>query len=234
MINLRSFTELASKTNSVLLFHSATGKDSIALMELLTNQNIKVQPVFMYVVKGLQQVQNYIAWAEKKYNVTFIQVPHYVTSTYLRTGFMGIKKDPSQRKYSLSDISKMVSINTGIEWSVYGFKKQDGLNRRIMLNELNDQFHIYDPTKKAYPLADWKNSEVLAYINHKKLITPIKNSNGPSSDIEIDNIYYLTWCKENYPEDLKLIFRQYPECEIILHQYEDQAKRNTDDQTQPD
>ena len=54
---LKNLKQLA---DSVILFHSATGKDSIVLLDLLIKRGFKVQPVFMYMVKGLSFIENYI------------------------------------------------------------------------------------------------------------------------------------------------------------------------------
>ena len=61
------------KTDTVILFHSGTGKDSIMLLDLCSKSFKKVICVFMYIVKDLDYENRYINWALKKYtNVEFI------------------------------------------------------------------------------------------------------------------------------------------------------------------
>jgi hypothetical protein len=58
----------------------------------------------MCLVKGLEYENRYIAYAEKKYsNIKFIQVPHYALNSFIKVGYLGIKKDEKiyQNKISL-------------------------------------------------------------------------------------------------------------------------------------
>lgn len=214
---------LKQNTDKVILFHSATGKDSIVLIDLLYKNNFEIQPVFMYRVKGLEFIEKYISYFEKKYNVKFIQVPHYSVSSYIKYGMYGIKKNEKQPLIKLMDINKSICEQTKIDWSVLGFKKADGMNRRIMLNELELSAFQFK-TKKVYPLADWTNKDCLAYITKNKTVNPlIVNKNKPSQDIEFEDKYFLFWLEKNYPNDLRKIFETYPEVEAILYSFKNEA-----------
>jgi sulfate adenylyltransferase subunit 2 len=68
---------LRQQTDTVILFHSGTGKDSIMLCDVLSKNFKAVVCVFMYIVKNLDYENRYINWAEKKYsNIKFIKTPH--------------------------------------------------------------------------------------------------------------------------------------------------------------
>ena len=93
--------QIAGQTDKVILFHSASGKDSIALLDLLHPYFNKIVCVYMYVVKDLEHINRYISYAQNKYpKARFIQVPHYAVYSYIKTGFMGCAKNPKQKKYS--------------------------------------------------------------------------------------------------------------------------------------
>ena len=207
-------TELVSLTDSVILFHSGLGKDSIALMDILYKKGLKVQPIIMNMVDDLEQIQRYVAHTEKKYNVKFIQVMHPVKCSYIKQGYMGIEKDEKQILSTIGKVAERVCKETKTPYSVYGFKKVDGLNRRIMLNEINNG--IFYKTNKCYPLGDWLNKEVFAYKKANKLIQPIRIDNRPSFDIMIDDYNYLSWCKKNYYNDYLKIINDFPEAEAII------------------
>lgn len=215
--------KLKQHADNVLLFHSATGKDSIVLMDLLYNAGFKVQPVLMYLVKDLQLVQNYIDYSEKKYNTKFIQIPHYVFHSWMRDGYLGIKKG-SFKCSSLNILTENIRNKTGIEWAVFGFKKVDGLQRRLMLNTYEDSAFYFN-TKKCYPLADWTNKECEAYIERNNLIKNFKyNSKKPSTDIELSNPLFLKYMIEKYPSDIQKIINQFPEVEAIIYQFKHEGK----------
>ena len=61
---LQSIKELSAQTNEVILFHSATGKDSIALLDLCYPYFSKITCVYMYMVKDLEHINKYIIYAK--------------------------------------------------------------------------------------------------------------------------------------------------------------------------
>ncbi len=216
-------SELKKETGELILFHSGTGKDSIALLDILSKNFQKVHCVFMYIVKGLDYENRYINWAEKKYpNCTFIQTPHYALYSFIKHGYLGIKKDASFNKMTISRIDTMIRKKIGVQWSVYGFKKVDGITRRVMLNGLEG---IQHNTGKAYPLMDYTNKQVLRYISDNNLIPPFNyGTTKPSSGCDISTPEFLVYLKRKYPGDLKKIFQQFPLAETILFKHENYIK----------
>lgn len=211
--------QIASKTDKVILFHSATGKDSIALLDLCYPHFDEVVCVYMYMVEGLEHIDKYIIWAKQRYpKARFISVPHYALTQYIKDGAFGCEQDPKQRIKTLSDITEDVRALTGIEWAIYGFKQTDSLNRRIMLRGYDMQM-VNEPTKKAYPLSLYKNKDVEAYIKHKRLIPSLKYGNGQSQGSDVTNIPFLMYCRNYYPQDLERVIAVFPEVEKILFDY---------------
>ncbi len=217
------FQRVREKTDSIILFHSATG-DSILLTDFCFKWFKTVQLVYMYFVPCLQHVNNYIQHTENKYNTKFIQVPHYALGSYIKRGFMGMKKDENQRLFTLSDIVEMTKTQVNIQWAMMGFKQADGLNRRLMLRGY-DLNAINWNNQKVYPLSEWKNSQVLQYIDNLNLIKPLSIDNNRSQGQNISDINYLLWLKNNYPEDLELTIKYFPFCRHKLFDYECQKNR---------
>ena len=221
---INSIRTLSAKTDRVILFHSTNGKDSIALLNMMAPYFRQIICVYMYMVKDLDHINKYIKYAEAKYpNCKFIQTPHYAYYNYKKHGFQGTKKI-KYSEWNVSKITEKVREETGIEWSVLGFKKNDSLNRRLMLNSYPDSM-TSETGKKLYPLADWSNKQVIAYIEKHRLIEPLKYGNvgnTKSQGTDVTNISFLTWCRDNYPTDLQKIIIEYPDTERILfeHDYE--------------
>lgn len=211
--------ELKKKTDEVILFHSGTGKDSIMLLDLCSKNFKKVHCVFMYIVKGLQYENNYINWAKNKYsNVTFQQTPHYAVYSFLRNGYLGINQNPNIKKTTIANIDLHFRKKLGLNYSIYGFKKVDGITRRFMLNDCINGMN--EKTNKVYPLMNLKNSDVLNYIRDNKLIPPFNyGTKKPSSGCDISTPEFLQYLSVQYPNDLKLIFAQFPMAEAILFKY---------------
>ena len=75
---INSIKALSAKVDRVILFHSGAGKDSIALLNMMSPYFKEIVCVYMYMVKDLEHINRYILWAEKRYpNCRFIQTPHY-------------------------------------------------------------------------------------------------------------------------------------------------------------
>ena len=183
----------------------------------------------MYIVPDLEYEQKYIDWATKKYpNCEFIKTPHYCLGSFIQNGYLGIKQDKAHPKNLISKIDCKIKKITGIEWSCYGFKKQDGITRRLMLGSYKNGLFL--KTKKAYPLMDLTNKDVLNYIKDNNLITPFNYGTAkPSSGCDISTIEFLLYIREKYPNDLKKIFQQFPFTEINLFKhdnYENKTERN--------
>ena len=221
---------IADRTDRAILFHSATGKDSIALLDLMAPHFKEIVCVFMFTIKNLEHINRYIAWSQRKYpNCRFIQIPHYGVYSWIKVGYMGCKMNPKQRKYTLSDLNEVVRERTGIEWTFLGFKQSDSLNRRLMLRGY-DKEAICEKSKKVYPLSPYKNADILAYIERNGLITPESyGGEFQSSGSDINDIHYLLWLRNNYPNDLKKIIASYPMVEKFLFDYDnDNYGKETD------
>ena len=210
---------VAKQANSVVLFHSASGKDSIALLDLLYPHFNRIVCVYMYVVPNLDHINRYIAYAQRKYpKAEFIQVPHYGLFSYYKTGYMGCNQR-NIRKYNLSELTDLIRAKYGIEWVCFGFKQSDGMNRRVMLRTY-EQNAINTSTHKFFPLSEYKNGDVMRYIEQNNLIKPEKYGSTQSSGTNISDIGYLTYLRNNYPQDLKKIIAEFPMVERILYEYD--------------
>jgi len=213
---------IAQRSDRALLFHSASGKDSIALLDLIAPKFREVVCAYMYVVKDLEHINRYIAYAQNKYpNVTFVQTPHYALFGYIKYGYMGCKQNPKQRKYTMADLTEKLRKKFNIDWAFFGFKQSDSLNRCQMLRTYESQA-INEKSKKVYPLSLYKNSDVLDYIESHGLIKPERYGKGQSSGTNISDIDYLLYLRENYPGDLRKVCAYFPMVERLLfeHDYE--------------
>ncbi len=211
--------DVSRETNKVVLFHSMSGKDSIALLDLLYPR-FEVTFVFMYIVKDLTHINRYINYINRKYpKARVIQIPHFAVYSYIRAGYLGCKQNTKQKLYNLSSLTEEVRTRLGIEWAVFGFKQSDSMNRRLMLRGYEKQGINYK-NKKCYPLSSYKNKDVLKYIETERLIQPEAYDGNQSAGTSIDDISYLLFLRNNYPKDLRKIFEEYPLAERKLYEYD--------------
>ena len=211
--------DVSKETDSILLFHSLSGKDSIVLLDLCYKKFKRVIVVFMYLVKDLEHIMRYYNYAKAKYpNIEFVQVPHYALFNYIKTGYMGIKQNTKQRQWTLSDITDKLREKIGVEWACYGFKQSDSLNRRLMLRSYTDGKEAINwKTKKFYPLSTYKNKEIMDFILDHRLKNPeVCGTNKQSSGVDIEDVEYQKYLKELYPEDLEKIYKVFPMARIVM------------------
>ena len=211
--------DVSKETDSILLFHSLSGKDSIVLLDLCYKKFKRVIVVFMYLVKDLEHIMRYYNYAKAKYsNIEFVQVPHYALFNYIKTGYMGIKQNTTQRQWTLADITEKLREKLGVEWACYGFKQSDSLNRRLMLRSYTDGKEAINwKTKKFYPLSTYKNKEILDFILDHRLKNPeVCGTNKQSSGVDIEDIEYQKYLKELYPADLEKIYKVFPMARIVM------------------
>lgn len=212
--------QIAQKTNKVILFHSMSGKDSIALLHLLYPHFDQITCIFMYVVKDLEHIARYMHYINKKYpKARIIQIPHFALFSYIKTGHLGHKQNEKQRLYNLSDLTDNIREKTAIEWAFFGFKQSDSMNRRVMLRTYQEQA-INEKNKKVYPLSTYKNNDIIEYIKAEKLITPEKYGNSQSSGTDINDLNYLLFLRNHFPNDLKKVIAEFPLVERKLYEYD--------------
>lgn len=212
--------QIAQKTNKVILFHSMSGKDSIALLHLLYPHFDQITCVFMYVVKDLEHIARYMHYINKKYpKARIIQIPHFAVFSYIKTGHLGHRQNEKQRLYNLSDLTDNIREKTAIEWAFFGFKQSDSMNRRVMLRTYQEQA-INEKNKKVYPLSTYKNNDIIEYIKAEKLITSEKYGNSQSSGTDINDLNYLLFLRNHFPNDLKKVIAEFPLVERKLYEYD--------------
>ena len=217
--------KVAKSSERAILFHSGSGKDSIALLDLLSPRFKEIVCVYMYIVRDLSHINRYINYSINKYpNVTFVQVPHFAVYSYIKNGYMGHKLNPEQKLYSMDKLTEIIREKYNIEWAFFGFKMSDSLNRRCMLKTY-DMHAINEKTKKCYPLSEYKNKEVLNYIKKEDLVRPEKYGKSQSSGTDISDINYLLFLRNKYPSDLNKVLTEYPLAERLLFEYDYEHKK---------
>lgn len=220
--------DIAAETDSIILMHSLSGKDSIALLNLCAPHFRRIVCVYMYAVANLDHIKPYHFYAASKYpNTEWVQLPHYGVYSYIKSGYMGMDRNPKQRLWKLADIIDKVRERTGIEWCCLGFKQTDSLNRLLMLRSYKDgKESICRAGKKFYPLSTYSNKEVLEYIGTNRLKAPeTYGGGGQSCGCDVSDYHYLKYLSEHYPSDLEKIYRQFPRTRFIIQEHE-QKERN--------
>lgn len=208
------------ETDSCILMCSF-GKDSIVTLDLIYPHFNRIVCVFMYFVKDLEHINCWLNWARKRYpKAEFVEIPHWNLSYILRGGLYCVP-NPKVKLLKLTDVVASLRLKYGIEYVFLGMKKADGMNRNLMLKTYEDKNYINKGY--AYPLAEWNQKNVLAYMKQHRLPEPVRYSLKASSGIGF-NTDCLLWLEKNYPQDLQKIYKAFPFSERVLWEYHQQEK----------
>lgn len=215
-----SIQKVREQTDSVMLFCSL-GKDSLVLLDLIYPHFNKIVCVFMYFVNGLEHVERWVDWVKAKYpKIEFVQVPHWNLTYILRSGMYCVA-NPKTRLLKLRNVVDAMRLKYGIHYCFLGMKKADGMNRNLMLKGYAS--NNYENDGLVYPLAEWTQKNILAYMKQHKLPQPVRYGKKASNGIGF-NIDCFLWLRENYPQDLLKIYKVFPLSKRILWEYEQKNK----------
>lgn len=220
MALIRSIRE---KTDTAILYYSAGGKDSIALLDMIAPIFKKVICYYMWLIPDLDHINIYINWATTRYpNVEVRQIKHDQRDYFDKYGLFRIDEgDPNIVPRGIGDVEEAVRQETGIKWAFNGMKGVDGYMKRMRLKTFKKRNNAYITDKgMVYPLAIWTNKEVLRYIEMKNLIKPfVYNPKGLSQGFSVD-LRTLLLMRDRFPRDYQRILNEFPFCEKLIFDYD--------------
>jgi hypothetical protein len=106
---------------SVLLAFSC-GKDSIVSLDLCVRAFPNVQPYFLYWIRDLGFQELTLRWAERKYGLKILRLPHaFLSQIYTRQDFRHDDAIPEmKRTLGLTDQENAIRAQTGIQFIAGG------------------------------------------------------------------------------------------------------------------
>lgn len=216
----KSIDAISEKADSCLCFCSL-GKDSLVLLDMIYPKFKRIVCVFMYFVEGLEHIERWVGWVKARYpKIEFVQIPHWNLTYILRSGMYCVAR-PNVKLLKLADVVKAMRLKYDAYYTFLGMKKADGMNRNLMLKQYEQ--NNYENNGLVYPLAEWNQKDVLAYMRQKRLPQPVRYSLKASNGVGF-NIDCFLWLRENYPNDLQKIYKVFPMSERILWEYDEQHK----------
>lgn len=176
----------------------------------------------MYFVKDLEHINRWIKWAETKYGIKVLQVPHWNLSYILRSGLYCVP-NPRVKLIRLKEVIEAIRTKTGSYYVFLGMKMADGMNRRLMLKGYRES--LYENKGLCYPLAEWNQKDILSYMKQHRLPEPVRYSLKASNGVGFSLDCFL-WLRENYPQDLERIYQVFPMSRRILFEYDNKQNNN--------
>lgn len=210
---------------SAIVFLSL-GKDSLVTLDLIypfyKDADQRLVCVYMYFVKDLEHINKWINWCKARYpKIEFVQIPHWNLSYILRGGMYSVPQ-PNIKLIKLADVVESMRYKYNIVTTYLGMKKADGMNRRLMLGTY--QQNDYTNNGYVYPVAEWTQKEILAYMKMHRIPEPVRYSLKAFSGVGFNKECFL-WLRQNYPQDLQKIYKTFPLSERILYEHDYQQAK---------
>lgn len=219
-VTQKSIDRIRAKSDAAILFCSF-GKDSLVLLDLLYPHFKRLVLVFMYFVPGLEHIERYVRWAKSRYpGIIVDQVPHWTLTSIMKCGMYCVPR-PDTKLLTLRDINQNMQLKHGINYSFYGMKMADSLNRRLFLRGYAE--NGYENQGNVYPLAEWTQKDIASYMRQRRLPEPVRYSKNASGGVGFNEACYL-WMRKNAPQDLEKVLRAFPLSEKILFDHDQRQK----------
>jgi len=203
--NLFDAVKAASLVSKTVIVAFSAGKDSVVTLDLCYRHFERVEAFFMYQVPRLSFQESAIKFAEAKYGIEILRIPHFEVSDFLKYGAF-CKQDTAVRRVKPLDVYNYVREQTGIHWIAAGERIADSIIRRAMIKQSSA---IDAKRGRFYPVDEWTKADIVRYIDHHKLkISPEARLLGHSfRSLMPEDMMKI---KQHYPDDYEKIRAMYP------------------------
>lgn len=185
----------------------STGRDSVVMLDLMMkNYTGDMKFVYYYFVPGLEYKERLLRYYEKKYGIEILRRPSWGTLSYLQG-----------KKVEQGDVMKATRKELGLTYIALGMRRSESLTRRGILAGITD---IDEKFKYFYPIIDFTQKQVEAYVRMNNLVVGEEYKNGFKHDLSVVDSYGLLYIKNQYPNDYDKIIKTFPKLEAGIKRIE--------------
>ncbi len=169
----------------------------------------------MYYVKNLSFQEKWLNYAERKYGISIMRLPHFELSEWVHYGAFR-PAQPETPIVKIQDIYAFVRDQTGLHWIAAGERISDSIWRRAMIKNSG----LIDHKRgRLYPIGVWSKAQVMAYIKaHKLQVSEESSTLGFSFRSFMP--HDLLKIRSVYPEDYANMAAQFPFVDANIKQLE--------------
>lgn len=200
------------------------GKDSLVTLDLMLRAGVKPRPFFMYFIPGLRCCEENLRPIEARLGLKVIRTLHFTAPRYYREAVyrphLPAPDAARFRDLTQADVERKIRAETGAEWFAYGMRLTDSLERRGMLNKCQG---VDEATHRAYPIWNWADRHVFAYMKQRGIRVPgltIGRSSGISLRTKV-----LVFLRDRYPDDYAKVLEVFPYAQAAVFRHDARAQR---------
>lgn len=209
LLETRKLLEKEAASSDKVLVSYSGGKDSLVILDLCLRHFKHVECFFMYLVPGLQCIEEVLDVARKRWGVTIHQYPHWLVAKVIANGAycMNHISLDSLPEWKLRDVYTLAVADTGIGRIATGAKKSDSLWRRRNMSTAKY-------AEVVYPIAEWSKLDVIGYLNTQGI--PLPASSGRSATGIDLSTPSLLWLHDTFPDDFRRLCETFPFAESVV------------------
>ena len=209
----------------------STGKDAICAWLAIRDHFDKVHPYFLYLVPGLEFVEESLAYYEKFFGVKITRLPH--PSLYRMLN--GLTFQPPERVaiikqaklplFDYSDIRRVMVEDHALQKDILvadGVRAADSPMRNVSLQRSSS---INMGPKKYHPIWDWKKADIIACLNKNRIKLPEDYKMFGRTFDGLD-IRFLLPIKKQRPNDFKKLLEWFPLADLEIFRWEQANGKN--------
>ena len=207
-------------TDTVMLAFSC-GKDSIAAYLAIRDHFPKIVPYYMYLVPGLEFVEESLRYYEQIIGTKILRIPHPSLYRWLNCQVFtapwqaSVIEGAGLPDFEYFDIQEAMRQDFGLGPHSYvatGVRAADSPIRRMSMMRHGTISH---KTKQFYPVWDWRIARVWDAIKASKIALPVDYAMFGRSFDGLD-YRFLAPIKERFPDDYARICEWFPLAEAEL------------------
>lgn len=211
--------------NKVLLSFSG-GKDAWGTW-ISIRDHFDITPFFYYLVPGLEFVEDYMAYAEKKLGCRIVRIPNprfyemlkgLVDQTPERCAILEAMRIGT---YTWDDVQRAVEDEAGLPkmcWTALGVRAADSQRRALHFRQHGA---VTDARAVFYPIWDWKKDQLVDAIKRDGIRLPV-DYHWFGRSFDGTYLLFILNLKKHSPRDYQRVLEWFPMVETEVWKYERQ------------
>lgn len=207
---------MAEKHSAIAVAYS-DGKDSRVVLDLAMKAGFKrVEAFHMYLVPDLECNERGIRWAQERYSIKVWQFPSFGAIAHFKDAMFcdPLRAAADLPKQKEHDAYLLALNDLDCTLVMTGARKSDSLRRRFLMKK---GMALWQDV--MFPIADWVEPDVLAYLAMNKIELPEQIGKDRMSGVSLTTLSMLH-LHDHHPEDFEKVKAYFPYVEAYVKRRE--------------